>query len=93
MHNVVTSWPSNKKAKHIAVLGCIPTYFLVVDGAKMFTPLVVLIMIAVLCSSAMTGEIPYVSFYLRGTEEKDLMQDVSACSYAVQLVAFCDYCR
>jgi hypothetical protein len=54
-----------------------------VDGTKMFTPLVVLIIMAVLCSSAMTGEIPDVSFYLHGTEVKDLMQP--RCKRRMQL--------
>lgn len=43
----------------------------------MFSRLVVMLMMAVLSCSAMANEMPEVSFYLRGTEEESLMQEVN----------------
>jgi hypothetical protein len=60
--------------QNLELCSIVSAHFLVVNGAKMFTRLVIMTMMAVLCSSAM-AEMPEVSFYLRGTEEKDLMQD------------------
>ena len=43
----------------------------------MFSRLVKMLMMAVLCSTAMAVEMPEVSFYLRGTEEESLMKEVN----------------
>ena len=73
--------------QNLELCSIVSAHFLVVNGAKMFTRLVIMTMMAVLCSSAM-AEMPEVSFYLRGTEEKDLMQDVSTCSNTCSSLSF-----
>lgn len=64
--------------RKLELCSIVSTHFIVEDGANMFSRLVAMMLMAVVLSTFATAvEMPEVSFYLRGTEETSLMQEVN----------------